>query len=611
MGNSAAVHARACLGGNCKGSKRGKSDGLKRRGAALWIILAAAFTLSFPVVQLLLDSGNFLGLNPAPIGAVVDYPSGVVKAVQPGTPAGRAGLLPGDRIDYARAGWTMRIWMRSGHLRAGTPTPIPIVRAGRPASIRLIAPRAASIPAGLLVLDLAEILATLLYIVLGCAFYFASRTKLSLAFMIFCFAMTGPFANTAWLHVVPRWAEPLAAFAGTLPPLFQTWAYLVLCLRFPTGEAIGRWRLVDRAVPAILALCFVMYYGHFYTVAFIDGERDIPYNVFVSFVWFAYFLGAAAFMARYWGTRGAETIRMRWVAVALAVYLGILGTFFIGQVLRTSALWPSYLTLFNPAPFAFAYALVRGRIIDVRIFGGRAIVYAALTAIPVALLAIVDWFFARRLQDARLATFLEVGLAVAFSFWLRGLHRRIDRFVERVFFASRHRALERVRHITRALPFTERMETIETMLCDETAAALQLTSAALFRADEGAFVRTCARDWDDGADRLDPDDPLILFARSSNAGVYLDDIPRSHAAVPKGDAKPAFALPITVGRRVIAVVLYGNHVNGEPIDGEEEGLLNALAHASATAYEHLHALEREREIAQLRSQLRLSTSASR
>jgi len=574
----------------------------------VWVVLAAAFVLSFPVVQLLLDSGNFMELNPAPIGATTDYASGMVKAVLPGTPASRAGIRPGDRIDYARGGWMMRFWIRSGHLRVGTPATLPIVRADQATSVTLIAPRPAPISTSLLIVDLARILAALIYIVLGCGFYFASRTTLSLAFMIFCFAMIGPFANTAWMHVSPPWAEPLAAFAGALLPLASSWSYLIFCLRFPTGTTIGRWRLVDRAVPAIIVLFFLMYYGHFYTVAFIDGENDPLYNVFVSFAWLANFLGAGAFIARYWNTRGAETIRMRWVAVALAVYLGILGAFFIDQVLRANAIWVSYLTLFNPAPFAFAYALVRGRIIDVRIFGGRAIVYAALTAIPVALLAIVDWFFARRLQDARLATFLEVGLAVAFSFWLRGLHRRIDRFVERVFFASRHRALERVRHITRALPFTERIETIETMLCDETAAALQLASAALFRTEKDAYIRTASRDWENAAERLDPDDPLILFARSSNAGVHLEDVPHSHAPVPKGDAKPAFGLPITVGRRVIAVVLYGNHVNGEPIDGEEEGLLNALAHASATAYEHLHALEREREIAQLRSQLRLRTS---
>lgn len=526
----------------------------------------------------------------------------------PGTPAARAGMLPGDRIDYARAGWTMRIWIRSGHLRAGVPMPLPVFRDGRPLVLTLVAPRAPPIQPGILIRDVARVVASLIYILLGCAFYFATPSRLTGAFYWFCLSVTGPFANTAWMHVVsPGW-EPFAAFLAGTTPVMLTGGFLAFCLRFPTGAAIGRWRTIDRAIPFIAIFVYLWYVAHFFTVAFVYGDDDPLYKSFVWMAWLINVIGAAAFLARYSEARGGDTIRMRWAAVALALYMGILAAFFIDQVAKTNAVWVAYLTLFNPAPFAFAYALVRGRLIDVRIFGGRALVYGVLTAIPVALLAIVDWFFARRLQDARLATVLEVAVAVAFSFWLRGLHRSIDRFVERLFFASRHRAFERVRHITRALPFAERIDTIEAMLSEEIAAALQLTSAAVFRAEEGTFVRAASRDWNGAAERLDPDDPLMLFARSSGAGVHLDDVPRSRAAAPPGDARPAFGLPITVGRRVIAVVLYGNHVNGEPIDAEEEALLNGLAHASATAYEHLHALERERELASLRAQLHLQSS---
>jgi hypothetical protein len=102
---------------------------------------------------------------------------------------------------------------------------------------------------------------------------------------------------------------------------------------------------------------------------------------------------------------------------------------------RTATPWISWLFAFNPAPFAFAYALVRERVLDIRIVGARAVMYAAVTSIPVALFALVDWLFARRLEDARLATAFEVAIALAFSFWLRYLHKRIDRFAERIFFA--------------------------------------------------------------------------------------------------------------------------------------------------------------------------------
>jgi hypothetical protein len=43
--------------------------------------------------------------------------------------------------------------------------------------------------------------------------------------------------------------------------------------------------------------------------------------------------------------------------------------------------------------------------------------------------------------------------------------------------------------------------------------------------------------------------------------------------------------------------------SGEAIGAEEEHLLTGLAHAAPTAYEHLHAVERDDENALLRAQI--------
>jgi hypothetical protein len=68
-------------------------------------------------------------------------------------------------------------------------------------------------------------------------------------------------------------------------------------------------------------------------------------------------------------------------------------------------------------------------------------------------------------------------------------------------------------------------------------------------------------------------------------------------------------LPYRHHTRSYAVVLYGGHRDGEALDAEEERLLNALGHAAATAYEHLHAEDSERENMALREQLkRLGTA---
>ncbi|HVA29354.1 MAG TPA: GAF domain-containing protein, partial [Candidatus Baltobacteraceae bacterium] len=479
---------------------------------------------------------------------------------------------------------------------------LPVLRSGRPLAILVVA-RVPAPDAGNIAYDLLSLLWAGVLMGLACAGVFARADALTLAFFGFCY-FYATLDNTAWLRISPPLLTPWTALEASLSIWLGNIGFLYLCFRFPTGQPLERWRVADRAIVPSVSLVIIMYYLHFYQSAFSTGATSSLYLISSTIVVFWVLLGLAAYVARFWGASGPEVTRMRWVAAAIAVYAGAQVIFFIDQLLNRNATpWVTYLYNFNPAPFAFAYSLVRGRILDIRIVGGRAVIYALVTSIPVALLALADWFFARRLEDARLATVFEVGIAVVFSFWLRSLHKRIDRFAERIFFASRHRAFQRMHHIVEALPFTEKVATIESLLTEETASAMGFSSAALFRADDGRYVRTAETGWRDETQTLDADDPIVLFARSANRGVLLNEAPQSKAALPDGEAKPVYALPVVVGRRVIAVVLYGGHRDGEAIDAEEEQLFTGLAHAAATAYEHLHAIERERENAALRARL--------
>jgi hypothetical protein len=564
-------------------------------------VVVAVFSLSHPVIGLMCDLGAYA--SPDTVGVNINAATGQVISVTPGSTAAAAGLQAGDRVDFKRTGRLMHLWLWDGWFPVGKPFALPVVRDGRDLPVSIV-PKPAPLDAGTLAYDVLSLLFAIVIAMLGCAGIFARVDSLTLAFYAFClWGVTRD--NTAWLRISPAQLTPLAALEATaVAGLAATMGFLFLSLRFPTGRAVGRWQAVDRAVIPYTILQCAIYYAHFYQSAFVAGTTGFLYTISSTMVVFGAIVGFVAFVARFWRTRGPELTRMRWVAAAMLVYIVSFIIFFIDQVVNRNATpWVLWLFNFNPAPFAFAYALVQGRIIDIRIVGGRAVIYALITSIPVALLAFADWFFARRLEDARLATIFEVGIALGFSFWLRALHRRIDRFAERVFFASRHRAFERIRHITAALPFTEKVATIESLLTEETASAMQYSSAALFRSEDGSYVRTASVGWHDETTRLDADDPIVLFARSAHHGVHLTDTPHSKAPLPGGNEKPLYALPVVVGRHVIAVVLYGGHRDGEAIDGEEEQLLTALAHAAATAYEHLHAIERERENAMLRAQL--------
>jgi hypothetical protein len=566
-----------------------------------WLAIAVALLgLSHPVIGLVCDLGAYA--SPDTVGVSINAASGLVESVTTGSAAAAAGLQKGDLVDFSRTGPFMHLWLWDSWYPVGKDVALPVLRGGRPLATIVVA-RASALDPGNIAYDVLSLLWAVVLMGLACAGVFARADVLTLAFFGFCY-FYATLDNTAWLRISPPLLTPWAALEASMSVWLGNVGFLYLCFRFPTGQPLERWRLADRAIVPSVSLLIAIYYLHFYQSAFSTGTTSSLYLISSTLVVLWVFLGLSAYVARFWGASGPEVTRMRWVAAAIAVYVGAQVIFFVDQVLNHNATpWVTYLYNFNPAPFAFAYSLVRGRILDIRIVGGRAVIYALVTSIPVALLAFADWFFARRLEDARLATVFEIGIAVGFSFWLRALHKRIDRFAERVFFASRHHAFQRVHHIAQALPFTEKIETIESLLTEETALAMGFPSAALFRADDGHYVRTAATGWREETRTLDGDDPIVLFARSAHRGVPLSEVPQSKAILPDGEAKPVYALPVVVGRRVIAVVLYGGHRDGEAIDGEEEQLFTGLAHAAATAYEHLHAMERERENATLRARL--------
>ena len=59
--------------------------------------------------------------------------------------------------------------------------------------------------------------------------------------------------------------------------------------------------------------------------------------------------------------------------------------------------------------------------------------------------------------------------------------------------------------------------------------------------------------------------------------------------MPAALAQPILAIPLVVRHDLIAFVLYGGHKTGEAIDPDEQKTLAHLAHAAASAYEHIHA----------------------
>ncbi len=89
-------------------------------------------------------------------------------------------------------------------------------------------------------------------------------------------------------------------------------------------------------------------------------------------------------MVRYRNASGEDRDRLRWVAIGLGSFLVSYALFWTSQNVPSApaelSVWAQFV---NVLPLTVLYAVVRHRVIDVRLAGGRAIAYAVLSAVPV------------------------------------------------------------------------------------------------------------------------------------------------------------------------------------------------------------------------------------
>jgi hypothetical protein len=239
---------------------------------------------------------------------------------------------------------------------------------------------------------------------------------------------------------------------------------------------------------------------------------------------------------------------------------------------------------------AVAHGIIRNRVIDLSFTISRTLVYTVLTTMLLGAFALVDVVSARLFEHLQIALFLEALVALAFGIWLKRLHAQVDGFVDRVLFRRRHLAEERLHRTARTLTHAESAAFIDEALVIEASDAFGLASAAVFRADGDGYERVLAEGWK-GEDvmAIPQDDHLVVNLRSELQAMDLLSVRWPRIDIPNGLEHPILAIPLVVRHELLGFVLYGGHRGGEAIDPDEHRTLVHLAHAAASAYEHIRA----------------------
>jgi hypothetical protein len=582
---------------------------MKRALSNVAVTVLAAYALA-----LIASAASAFWTTPGTLGFTTDY-GATVRAVTPGGPAARAGIVAGDAIRLSATPFDERRYVSGigAPVPAGATVDFNVVDEGTARDVRL---RAVAAP--LAVADrwtlLIACVSSLVFIAVGVLLIVLRPSQATWGFGLYC------------LLALPVAAYPLA-IPDARTALVATLAYdvvqnlgiaglLLFALSFPQPFDVAWRNRLRNALPAVaIVLALMTLYPDVQNL--LRGEAAGFENRILQLTFGAAFAVAIAIV---WDTyrRTALDARERVQWVLIGVGIGLIANY-IGTTLYFSTLIvanpPAWLvnvllSLNVLLPLAVAHAVVRHRVLDVNVVIGRALVFAAMTTVLAAIFSLLDWVFGSVLEDFRLSRVLAAVISIAIAFAFSHVEKLADTAIETVFFRKRRSAEAVLERLIRALPHARSMRVIEAALVGDVVEMFGVASATLYRAgDDGAFVRSASAGTSDG-DPLADGGALVAALRESSDIVDLDALPAQPDRPALAGRDPLIAVPMRSHAELAGFVLYGGHANGSELDPDERALLERLVAAAGLAFDQIEAqrlrAENERQsaiIAELRARL--------
>lgn len=530
------------------------------------VVVLAAFALAFTAPDIVLPWMPFstFGYN-----ATAD---GRITSVMPGLAAARAGLHTDDRIDLSKIAPNQRRYLSIlSPARQGMSITLPVIAGTSTRTIALVAepkPRTTADN----ITDIVLIIEQCLFILIAAALAYVRPSWLTWSFYLYAIGVSSnsilAFARLSDA-LMPLYSAVMAAIL-----IAAAVSMIVFAMLFPRTEPTKRTRRLLPLLAAAAILWFTMDLIFGYAGIFNSALRGnaqalrVVLRVNEALPFAAYIVAITAFVANYIQSEESARKRLQWVGLGfICGFGGVAWLLFFETILEFTngdiPLWAinSLQTLNICIPIAVAYAILKHRVIDVRFFVSRALVYGLITTFAVAILALLDWAVAKRVEATQLGVAVEIAGALAIGLGIHRMHAFIDNIVDRYVFRSVHEAEQHLERIGEAMMFARSTHAIDEMLAVETARALRLDAVTVIR-------------------DFDPDDSLALRLHAGRITIEHGDF---------------LAMPLLVRHQLIGYVLYCHHENGAAIDPTEREILERITSRAAVAYDHVLSEERAAE----------------
>jgi hypothetical protein len=276
----------------------------------------------------------------------------------------------------------------------------------------------------------------------------------------------------------------------------------------------------------------------------------------------------------------SERARAAWLLLPLPISLLL---YTVAEQLTANApTWEGFMILSAVAvgsmlagAAAVTYALLKRRVLDLGFVIGRALVVACISAIVVVSFVLLEWLLGTVLASASHATGLvaNAALALVLGLSMSFIHKRVDGFVDFVFFHKRHQDEIALRDFAGEAAFVTDPADLLDLVIETVRVRTDASAAAVILDFGGRF--SPARWFGESPAEASENDALILALKAKHAPVD----PHRYATALFGD----LAFPLSSRGRLLGILLCGARTSGEAYSPDEVDALREMSQGVGSA----------------------------
>lgn len=287
---------------------------------------------------------------------------------------------------------------------------------------------------------------------------------------------------------------------------------------------------------------------------------------------------------------GAEQrLRIRWILASTGIILLALvfyaGEFLTGNSVSQRRLDELQALAFVLAAVGYGYAVLRHRLVDVRIVLNRTLVYGVITAVVVGVFAAINAAVERETLGRGASLLLELVVPLALGIVLGSMRKYLDTYINRLVFRRQYRAEKTLNDFARTCGFIEQPEHLLDLTVQQVFEHSHAQSVALYERQAQGYTRVRQRGTAEFPQQIEADDLAFVRLR---AGDHEADLHEVTSAL----GKDGYVFSMAVRGKLIGALVCGPRP-AEQYTADERGLLFHVAQQAGAA---LHALRgREHE----------------